>query len=167
MPAFCGDPSRLSQGHARLSQAYSTRLCLGELGLAFSAPSPNQCPCADPPSAPFLACRRPSPFHHLLFLPRSSHLIVALFILFPTHISRLHLFVLPFAGPFFTLSERPSHSLLAFLSFFSTSPYQETHTVFTPSPNRRLSDFENLIREHHRCIGQHSQRPNKPNQSCI
>lgn len=69
MPAFGGDSSRLSQGHARLSQAYPTRLCLGELGLAFSAPSPNQCPCADPPSAPFLACRRPSPFHHLLFLP--------------------------------------------------------------------------------------------------
>jgi hypothetical protein len=147
--------------------SYPTRLCLGELGLDFSAPSPNQCPCADPPSAPFLACRRPSPFHHLLFLPRSSHLIVALFILFPTHISRLDLFVLPFAGPFFTLSERPSHSLLAFLSFVSTSPYQETHTVFTPSPNRRLSDFENSIREYHSCIRQHSQRPNKPNQSCI
>ena len=95
--------------------------------------------------------------------PTSSSLSSSSFL----HTYRVSIFLFCLSLDRSSLFQNVPHIHYLLLSFFSTSPYQETHTVFTPSRNRRLSNFENSIREHHSCIGQHSQRPNKPNQSCI
>jgi hypothetical protein len=128
--------------------SYPTRLCLGELGLDFSAPSPNQCPCADPPSAPFLACRRPfslppPPLPSSLLPPhrRSLH-----------PLSYTHIASQSFCSAFrwtvlhsFRTSLTFITCVFVFLFHFSLSGNPHGLYPFTKSPTQRLRKLDSRI----------------------
>jgi hypothetical protein len=57
--------------------------------------------------------------------------------------------------------------ITASVSFTFTSPYQETHTLFTPSSNRRPNNIDDPIQTYNSCIGQYLQQSTKLSQSCV